>query len=126
MREFKKIGERIDDSDCDQTVWGRGYDHSLQINGYDGSMRLAATVKSEKTGRVLECFTNLPGVQFYTGNFLAGLEGKYGFKNNRRSGFCLETQYHPDAVHHAEFEQPVFDENKPYESETVYKFSVEK
>jgi aldose 1-epimerase len=125
LREFKKIGLKIDDKTCDQTVWGRGYDHSLQIRDYDGTMRLAATVKSERTGRVLECFTNLPAVQFYTGNFLAGLEGKYGFKNNHRSGFCLETQYHPDAVHHAEFEQPVFDGNKPYESETVYKFSVE-
>lgn len=126
LREFKRIGDRIDEKTFDQTVWGRGYDHSLQIRDYDGKLRLAATVRSEKTGRVLECFTTLPAVQFYTGNFLAGLEGKYGFKNNRRSGFCLETQYHPDAVHHPEFEQPVFDENKPYESQTVYRFSVEK
>ncbi|MBO4339662.1 MAG: galactose mutarotase [Clostridia bacterium] len=125
LREFKRIGERIDDKTCDQTVWGRGYDHSLEIRDCDGSLRLAATVRSEKTGRKLECFTTLPAVQFYTGNFLCGLEGKYGFKNNRRSGFCLETQYHPDAVHHKAFAQPVFDEENPYESETVYKFSVE-
>ncbi len=126
LREFKKIADGIDDKACDQTVWGRGYDHSLQIRDYDKTLRLAATVRSEKTGRVLECFTTLPAVQFYTGNFLAGLEGKYGFKNNHRSGFCLETQFHPDAVHHPDFQQPVFDENNPYESETVYVFSVEK
>ena len=126
LRDFKRIGDEIDCESCDQTVWGRGYDHSLQIRDYDGKMRLAATVKSKVTGRVLECFTTLPAVQFYTGNFLAGLEGKYGFKNNHRSGFCLETQFHPDAVHHPDFEQPVFDENNPYESETVYRFSVEK
>lgn len=125
LREFKRIGDRIDEKTCDQTVWGRGYDHSLQVRGNVGELRLAATVKSENTGRKLECFTTLPGIQFYTGNFLCSLEGKYGFKNNRRSGFCLETQYHPDAVHHPEFEQPVFDENNPYESETVYRFSVE-
>ena len=125
LREFKTIADGIDDKNCNQTVWGRGYDHSLQVNGYDGTLRQAATVKSEKSGRVLTCFTTLPGVQFYTGNFLAGLEGKYGFKNNHRNGFCLETQYHPDAVHHTGFEQPVFDENNPYISKTVYKFSVE-
>lgn len=125
LKEFRRIGDRIDDPDCDQTVWGKGYDHSHQIKDYDGSMRLAATVKSEKSGRVLECLTTLPGVQFYTGNFLCGLEGKYGFKNNRRNGFCLETQYHPDAIHHSAFQQPVFDEEHPYESETVYRFSVE-
>jgi len=125
LRDFKKIEDGIDNRECDQTVWGRGYDHSLEIRNYDGTLRLAATVKSEKSGRKLECFTTLPAVQFYTGNFLAGLEGKYGFKNNFRNGFCLETQYHPDAVHHKDFVQPVFDENNPYRSRTVYKFTAE-
>ena len=125
LAEFRKIGERIDEGTCDQTVWGRGYDHSIEIKDYDSTLRLAAKVRSQKTGRVLECYTTLPAVQFYTGNFLCGLEGKYGFKNNHRSGFCLETQYHPDAVHHPAFAQPVFDKDNPYESETVYRFSVE-
>ena len=53
LREFRKIGERIDEETCDQTVWGRGYDHSIQIRDYDKTLRLAATVKSEKTGRKL-------------------------------------------------------------------------
>lgn len=125
LRSFKAIGDGINRTDDQQIDWGRGYDHSMCLNNYSGALREAVTVKSKTSGRVLTCLTTLPGVQLYTGNYLQGLEGKNGRKNDFRTGFCLETQYHPDAIHCPEFEQCVFEAGKPYESTTVYKFSVE-
>ncbi|MBR5713852.1 MAG: hypothetical protein IKX58_03540, partial [Clostridia bacterium] len=56
------------------------------VDNADGTRRIFATVSAPDTGITMQCSTTLPGVQFYTGNFLCGLEGKYGFGNNRRNG----------------------------------------
>lgn len=123
FRTPKTIGKDVDVDD-EQLIIGRGYDHNFQIENYDGTLKLYAEVKSEKSGRVMECYTDLPGVQFYIGNFMDGTQiGKAGKPLMHRSGFCLETQYFPDALNHKEFIQNVFSPEKPFISTSVYKFS---
>lgn len=103
LREPVVIGERAD-LDFEALRFGGGFDHNYAIDGADGTLRLAAVAESRETGIVLETWTTLPGVQFYSGNGMAGLpKGKNGAPYDRRWGFCLETQVYPDAPHHANF-----------------------
>lgn len=125
FRSPKTIGRDVEADDIQLKI-GRGYDHNFCIEGYDGTLRKYAVVKSKKSGRVMECFTDLPGVQFYIGNFMDGTQtGKKGLPLNYRTGFCLETQYYPDAINHPEFIQNVFTPDKPFVSTSIYKFSIE-
>src|SRR5205823_3509780 len=81
-----------------------GYDHNFVLNSGSRSLALAARVYEPKTGRVLEVLTTEPGIQLYTGNFLDGaLTSIGGLICHQHSGFCLETQHFPDAVHHSNF-----------------------
>lgn len=76
-----------------------GYDHNFVINGEAGSLRQAACGTEPKSGRIMEVYTDQPGVQFYTGNFLDGtIKGKHGAVYQKHAGFCLETQGFPDAI----------------------------
>lgn len=123
FREAKTIGRDVG-ADDEQLKIGKGYDHNFRIENYDGSLRLYAEVKSEKSGRIMYCSTDLPGVQFYIGNFMDGSQtGKGGKPLEYRTGFCLETQYFPDAVNHSEFIQNIFSPEKPFVSTSVYRFS---
>lgn len=123
LRQKTRIGENID-FDCDQLNFTGGYDHNFCINNYDGSLLKAAEVTDPVSGRNLEVFTDLPGVQFYAGNFLKGIEGKAGLPMEKRSGFCLETQYYPDTPNNPDFPQCTFNSNEEYKSKTIFKFSV--
>lgn len=126
FRKYKKIGKEID-SDYDAVVQGGGYDHNWVIKDYNGELRLAAKAKDENSKRVMEVYTDLPGVQFYTGNYLTEeIVGKRGVTYPKRSGYCFETQFFPNAINMPEFIQPVVDELEEFISETVYKFSVER
>ncbi len=123
FRSPKAIGKDVN-ADDEQLKIAKGFDHNFVISGYDGTLRQFCRVVSEKSGRVLEGYTDLPGVQFYMGNFMDGSQiGKAGKPLEYRTGFCLETQYFPDALNHGEFIQNLFSEDKPFVSETVYKFS---
>jgi aldose 1-epimerase len=86
------------------------YDHNFVINGGGEELVLAARVRESESGRVMEVLTTQPGVQLYTGNGL---------------GFCLETQHYPDAINQPKFPSPIVRPGEPFESTTVYKFSVE-
>ncbi len=117
-----RIGDHIDD-DYEQLQFAGGYDHNYCIRGYDGKMRKAATVWAAKSSRIMEVYTDLPGIQFYAGNFIEeGQVGKDGAVFNKRYGLCLETQYYPDAIHHSNFAQPVFGPGKTLDTVTVYAF----
>ena len=70
----------------------------------------------------MEVYTDLPGIQMYTGNFLTHEEGKDGAVYGARSALCLETQYYPDAVHHDNFPGPVCRKGEKYETCTAYRF----
>ena len=71
----------------------------------------------------MEVYTDLPGVQFYAGNFLEEDGGKGGVTYGKRSGIALETQFYPDSIHHPEWAQPVTKAGEKYHSETTYRFS---
>ncbi|MCM1268766.1 MAG: galactose mutarotase [Bacteroidales bacterium] len=119
--QMKAIGKDIG-ADCEQLKLVQGYDHNFVVDGYDGKMRLIAEAADEKSGRRMKVFSDLPGVQFYAGNCIAPEDGKDGAHYEARSGFCLETQYYPDNIHHPNFPQSVFGPGKDFDAETIYQF----
>lgn len=124
FRQPHLIGERINQDDV-QLKRGLGYDHNYVINqlAYK-ALTLAARVEEDSSGRVLEVYTQEPGVQFYSGNFLDGsLTGK-GVNYQQRSGFCLEPQHHPDSVNQAQFPSVILRPGEQYQTHTIFKFSV--
>lgn len=124
FRKLTYIGENISSS-YEQIVFGNGYDQNFIINNSGKKLEKAAEVYDEKSGRIMEVYTTKPGVQFYSGNFLDGLEpGKGGTTYIKRSGFCLETQYFPNSVNHKNFPSPILKAKQNYEHSTIYKFSV--
>ena len=120
--EFKYIGADIN-ANFEQLTYTGGYDHNYVLKTTGASVELVAEVIEEKTNRKMQVFTDLPGVQFYAGNFINQVKGKNGAVYAKRSGLCLETQYFPDSVNQPEFVSPIFDANEIYETTTIYKFS---
>jgi aldose 1-epimerase len=118
------IGKRID-ADDQQIKYGPGYDHNWVLNKNDFEMSLAAKVYEPTSDRVMEIYTNEPGIQFYSGNFLDGtLTGKDGKVYGHRSGFCLETQHYPDSPNKPNFPSVVLRPGEVYQTTTVHKFST--
>lgn len=127
------IGARIEQEN-EQLGFGAGYDHNYVLRRPEIAERpagdggepfpiLAARVIDPKTGRILEVHTTEPGLQFYTGNWLAG-PGKAGQTYGRRSGFCLETQHFPDSPNKPDFPSTVLRPGEQYRSRTIYRFST--
>lgn len=124
FRTPKKIGDGIDDTSDKQIELGGGYDHNYILNA-DGTVKKVCEVYTEESGRVMSVYTNQPGVQFYSGNFLSHpYPFKGGFKQIKRAAFCLETQHAPDAPNHDNFESTVLRPGEKYDYTTVYAFSV--
>ena len=118
------IGERID-AEHKQIELGGGYDHNFVLDHKKGEMGLAARVVEPDSGRVMEVYTDQPGVQFYSGNFLDGsLVGKSGQKYVKRGAFCLETQHYPDSPNHPDFPSTILRPGETFETETVFEFST--
>jgi aldose 1-epimerase len=115
------IGERIGE-DYDQLILGRGYDHNYVLENIE---EVDAEVYEPTTGRVLQVFTDQPGVQLYTGNFLNGTQtGRGGKVYNYRSGLCLETQHYPDSPNQPAFPSVVITPEEPLVTSTIFRFSV--
>lgn len=124
FREKKLIGEGIN-SEERAVVLGNGYDHNWVLKTEDGKVSLVAAMEDIESGRGMKVYTNLPGLQFYTGNFLDGTEvGKGGACYKRRSGACFETQYFPDSMHHENFQQAILKAREIYRAETVFAFYI--
>lgn len=119
--EPKPIGQEIN-ADFEQLKMAQGYDHNFVLDGTAGTVREIAEVQDPKSGRRMQVFTDLPGVQFYAGNCIAEEVGKENVTYGPRMGFCLETQYYPDNIHHPEFPSAVFGPGRDYDSVTIYKF----
>ena len=121
------VGERINDFDFVQLKNGNGYDHNWVLNAKGDINRRAASLKSQKTGIVLDVYTNEPGVQVYAGNFLDGsLTGKKGITYNQRASVCLETQKYPDTPNKPHFPSATLLPGDKYMSQCIFKFSVDK
>ncbi len=121
FRDYKAIGKEIDE-DYEALNFGRGYDHNWVLNG--AGLRKVAGMHSEKTGILMEVYTDLPGIQFYTANFIENEHGKDGVIYKKRHGACFETQYFPDAIHKDHFAGPVLRAGESYDTTTIYRFSV--
>lgn len=117
----KTIGQDIN-ADNEQLKAVGGYDHNYVIDEADGTMRAFATLSSSKTGISMKCFTDLPGVQLYAGNFLSAKNAKGGIEYKARDGVCLETQFYPNSINEAGFPDPVFGPGKDYDTTTIYQF----
>jgi len=122
--EMKKIGLEIEIQN-NQLIYGKGYDHCWVLNDYGEGIRKIAEANNLATGINMEVYSDQPGVQFYTGNFLDGsLKSKELKKYEKRSGFCLETQHFPDSPNQPSFPKVILDPDKKYETQTWYKFST--
>ena len=123
--EPKTIGSDIESSH-EQIQAGGGYDHNWILDSGGKSLALAAKVVEPSSGRTMEVFTTKPGIQFYAGNMLHPDDrGKGGAAYPPRSGFCLETQYFPNAMKHTHFPSPVLRAGDTYHHVTQYRFGVE-
>jgi aldose 1-epimerase len=117
-------GARIDQDNA-QLKLGHGYDHNWVINRADASVSLAARVEEPSTGRTMEVYTDQPGIQFYTGNFLDGtVKGKGGKAATFRSALCLETQHYPDTPNKPSFPTAELKPGAKYETTTEFRFGV--
>jgi len=103
----------------------QGYDHNFVLRSGGGHWAQAATVHDPKTGRVLEVYTDQPGIQFYSGNFLDGtLTGKGGRVYQQHDALCLETQHFPDSPNQPKFPTAVLRPGQVYKTSTAYRFSA--
>ncbi len=123
----KEVGKDINKTDFIQIKYGNGYDHNWVLNTKDNIKSVAARLYSPVSGITLEVYTNEPGIQVYTGNFLDGsVKGKKGIVYNKRASVCLETQHYPDSPNKANWPSTVLEPGKTYNSHCIFKFTVKK
>lgn len=120
FRVKKTVGRDIEES-YEALVFGKGYDHNWCLNN-QGKFAKVAEMSSELSGITMEVYTDLPGVQIYTGNYIFAETGKGGVIYKQRQGMCFETQYYPDAINHDNFPSPVCKAGEVYQTRTTYKF----
>jgi aldose 1-epimerase len=126
FRKPTRIGERIDNYDYVQLKNGNGYDHNWVLNAGTDSISSCLLV-DPASGRTLEVFTDEPGIQVYTGNFLDGsVTGKKGIVYKKRAAICLETQHFPDSPNKPAWPSVVVLPGKTYTSHCLFKFGVMK
>jgi len=117
------IAEMLDTwADDEQIMFGRGYDVNFVIKG-DG-YRKCVEVTGESSGRIMEVFTDQPGVQLYTGNLMPDITGKAGTSYNKQCAFCLETQHFPDSINQPKFPPVILMAGETFSSKTAYHFGV--
>lgn len=129
FRNFKKIGQDIDKTDeCEQLLYGNGYDHNYVVNGWDKTLKCIAVTKENVSGRKMETYTDMPGVQFYSGNGLGNYphtKGKKGVPYVTHQAFCLETQFFPDCVNNPQFPSCIIKAGETFKTVTEYRFSID-
>jgi aldose 1-epimerase len=101
-----------------------GYDHCFVVDGEPGMVRPCAEVFEHRSGRMMRVFTTQPGVQFYSGNFLNGVIGKFDSVYYKHAGLCLETQHFPDSPNRAEFPSTIYDSDRLFFEKTVFSFII--
>ncbi len=125
--DFRKptaIGARINDPNT-VLQYGPGYDHNWVVNKPFSQLGLQARVEEPASGRVMEVWSDEPGLQFYAGNFLDGtITGKGGKVYQRRTGFCMEPQHYPDSPNKANFPSVELKPGQTFHNTIIYKFST--
>jgi len=127
LRQPTRIGDRLAmTAEDEQMTFGQGFDHNFNINDPEAGLRFAVCVGEPKTGRIMNVFTDMPAVQFYSGNMLDSVNaGSCGRRYGFREGFCLETQYAPDSVNHPNFPDSILYAGEKYDFTTIYSFEVD-
>jgi aldose 1-epimerase len=127
FRHLAPIGARLR-SDCEQLLRVRGYDHNFVLNHWrSGEVRFAARAYDPACGRVLDCYTDQPGVQLYTANHLDGsVVGSAATAYRQTDGFALETQHFPDSPNHANFPSTVLNPGERFRSTTIFRFATDR
>ena len=122
----KAIEQDVTNFDNEQIKFGNGFDHNWVLNTNCDITKLAAKLVSPITGITLEVYTNEPGVQVYTGNFLDGtVKGKKGLIYPQRASVCLETQHYPDTPNKPHWPSAILEPGQTYQSQCIYKFGIE-
>jgi aldose 1-epimerase len=113
-------------SNDEQIKLGKGYDMNFVVNHVAGrGLTRAARVTDPQSGRVLEVWTDQPGIQFYTGNFLDGTaKGKGGKAYPQHAALCLETQHYPDSPNKPSFPTAELKPGQTYKTATEWRFST--
>jgi len=131
FRNFHTIGSRISDASApqgDQLVLAHGYDHNWVLSRSGptfAGLRFAAAATDPRSGRVLVVWTNEPGVQFYTGNFLDGhLVGISGHTYRQSAGYTFETQHFPNSPNQPNFPSTVLKAGQTFNSTTIFQFGA--
>ena len=126
FRELHRVGARLRDAD-EQLRIRQGYDHNFCLRGgVAREPRLAARVEDPASGRAMELWTDQPGVQFYSGNFLDGsVIGKYGCAHRQFDALCLEPQHYPDTPNRPDFPSARLDPGQTYRHVSRYRFSAD-
>lgn len=119
--KMKKIGKDIG-SDFDQIKFVGGYDHNYSLENDSRKLKQAARVKAAESGIGMDVYTDCPGIQLYSGNYIYEHTGKKGVQYAQRDGFCLETQYFPNSVNEKNFKAPILKPEEKYRSQTRYCF----
>ena len=122
FREPHTIGKLWDLND-EQMGFGKGYDHNFVLDKEKGD--LCFVLKGNVSGITMECYTDMPGVQVYTGNYLNEHDGKNGCVYDEHAGVALETQYFPNSLNITQFKTPVLKAGEHKILTTRYLFSVD-
>lgn len=121
----KIIADDVTNFDNEQIKFGKGFDHNWVLRNKGDMSQPAATLTSPITGITLEVYTNEPGIQVYTGNFLDGtINGKKGITYQQRASVCLETQHYPDSPNKPHWPSVILEPGKTYNSHCIFKFGV--
>lgn len=123
----KVIAPSVTDFSNEQVKFGNGFDHNWVLNTKGDITQVAAKLTSPVTGITLEVYTDEPGIQVYTGNFLDGtVKGKKGIVYPQRASVCLETQHYPDSPNKPQWPSVILEPGQTYHSHCIFKFGVEK
>ena len=123
----KTIAPDVANFENEQIKFGNGFDHNWVLNTKGDINQLAAKLTSPTSGITLEVYTNEPGIQVYTGNFLDGtVKGKKGITYPQRASVCLETQHYPDSPNKSQWPSVILEPGQTYHSQCIFKFGVEK
>lgn len=124
FRTLKTIASEIE-ADYEPLKQAGGYDHNYVLKTSKEEASKVAELWDEKSGRFMEVFTDMPGMQLYTGNFIDGKEkGKESYVYRKRDGVCFETQFYPNSCNIKHFPSCTIKAEEEFDSVTVYKFSV--
>ena len=123
----KAISQDVTNFENEQIKFGKGFDHNWVLNTKGDIRQVAAKLTSPTTGITLEVYTDEPGIQLYTGNFLDGtVKGKNGVVYPQRASICLETQHYPDSPNKPHWPSVILEPGQTYTSHCIFKFGVVK